>query len=91
MVIGGRENMSKVSAVELFNIRTRQVCTMDAKLAQGMKGHSGTMLNNVPTICGGAVIGSVPTQTCYQYTKDSSGKMQWANNPNVSFTICFKS
>jgi len=85
MIIGGRENFNRSAAVELFNTKTRQVCTMAAKLPAGINGHSGALYQSIPTICGGAVVGSIPTQTCYQYNKDgTSGIMQWTNNVNKS-------
>ncbi len=91
MIIGGRESFNRSAVVELFNTETRQVCTMAAKLPAGITGHSGALYQSVPTICGGAVVGSVPTQTCYQYIKDgASGIMQWTNNvskPLVTYTF----
>ncbi len=64
---------------------------MAAKLPAGITGHSGALYQSVPTICGGAVVGSIPTQTCYQYSKDgASGIMQWTNNvskPLVTYTF----
>jgi len=59
---------------------------MAAPLPEGVTGHSGTLYKGVPTICGGAVTGSMPTQTCYHYTEDTeSGQMIWTNNVNILF------
>ena len=84
MIIGGyRTNPYKevLISVELYNWKTGEQCHLE-DLPLPIRGHSGTILNGEPHVCGGASTSDTDfTQTgCFRYDKNES-KWQSVSNP----------
>ena len=73
MIVGGYKkfpNKEPLTSVELFNWKTGEQCYLE-ELPFPVRGHSGTVLDGEPHICGGTFNETTqPTKRCYKFNKE---------------------